>query len=114
MRHLTHAILVCLMPALLSACDYPDRLNYQTSAITGRVAQVEARLIKQSLEMFKFDVGRYPTGDEGLQALLENPGVPGWSRPYLSNPATIEGVRYESDGETFKVFPKTKELFPNL
>ncbi len=40
-----------------------------------------------SLDMFKLEVGRYPTSQEGLQALMvAPPGVPGWSGPYLRKP----------------------------
>jgi len=36
-----------------------------------------------ALDLFEQDVGRYPTADEGLQALVEDPGVPGWKGSYL-------------------------------
>src|SRR5437763_2471900 len=36
------------------------------------------------LDMFKLDVGRYPTTEQGLQALITPPtGVSRWSGPYL-------------------------------
>ena len=37
-----------------------------------------------ALEQFKLDVGRYPSNDEGLQALRTKPGnAPNWDGPYL-------------------------------
>ena len=40
--------------------------------------------LDKSLELFKLDVGRYPTTAEGLQALVKQPGsIAGWNGPYL-------------------------------
>ena len=37
-----------------------------------------------SLDLFLIDNGRYPTQQEGLQALVINPGgLPGWHGPYI-------------------------------
>jgi hypothetical protein len=37
----------------------------------------------QALDLYERDVGSFPTPDEGLQALRENPGVARWAGPYL-------------------------------
>jgi general secretion pathway protein G len=40
--------------------------------------------IGTSLDLFLIDNGRYPTQQEGLQALVINPGgLPGWHGPYI-------------------------------
>lgn len=36
-----------------------------------------------ALDLFEQDVGRYPTTEEGLNALVTDPGEPGWKGPYL-------------------------------
>jgi len=36
-----------------------------------------------ALVEFRKDVGRYPTAEEGLDALRENPGLPEWDGPYV-------------------------------
>ena len=36
-----------------------------------------------ALDLFEQDIGRYPTTDEGLPALVISPGVSGWKGPYL-------------------------------
>jgi general secretion pathway protein G len=41
-----------------------------------------------ALRLFYEDFGRYPTSREGLEALLQNPGIGSWKGPYL-NRATI-------------------------
>ena len=53
----------------------------------------EARLVRAradisgqlslALDLFEQDVGRYPTTEEGLSALITDPGEPGWKGPYL-------------------------------
>ena len=49
--------------------------------------QTKLYILADSLEIFRLDVGRYPTEDEGLKALLSSP--PGlkekWQGPYIHN-----------------------------
>jgi general secretion pathway protein G len=36
------------------------------------------------LDLYKLDIGNYPTTEQGLQALVENPGdATNWNGPYL-------------------------------
>lgn len=51
-----------------------------------KITRVESDLkgsISLALDLYEHDVGRYPTTDEGLSALLVDPGVSGWRGPYL-------------------------------
>jgi len=46
-------------------------------------ARIEIGQISQTLDLFKLEVGRYPTSQEGLQALITAPaGVTNWNGPY--------------------------------
>jgi general secretion pathway protein G len=46
-------------------------------------ARIEIGQIGQSLDLFKLEVGRYPSSQEGLQALISAPpGVTNWNGPY--------------------------------
>jgi general secretion pathway protein G len=48
-----------------------------------KAAKIEINQIGQSLDLFKLEVGRYPTTSEGLQALVvAPPGVTNWNGPY--------------------------------
>jgi general secretion pathway protein G len=38
----------------------------------------------QSLDQFRLDNDRYPTTQEGLNALIANPGIDSWDGPYLT------------------------------
>ena len=46
-------------------------------------AKIEIGQISQTLDLYKLEVGRYPTTQEGLQALITAPsGVSNWNGPY--------------------------------
>ena len=46
-------------------------------------AKIEIGQIGQTLDLFKLEIGRYPTSQEGLQALIAAPaGVTNWNGPY--------------------------------
>lgn len=84
---------------------YLGRAKSQTAA-----AQIDN--IKTSLNLFLIDVGRYPSTDEGLDALVEPPaGATSWLGPYVDGdqaPMDPWGrpYRYESrsGGAGFRVF----------
>lgn len=49
-------------------------------------AKIEINQIGQTLDLYKLEVGRYPTTQEGLQALIAAPsGVANWNGPYWKN-----------------------------
>ena len=46
-------------------------------------AKIEIGQIGQTLDLYKLELGRYPTTQEGLQALISAPsGVANWNGPY--------------------------------
>ena len=46
-------------------------------------AKIEIGQIGQTLDLYKLEVGRYPTTQEGLQAMISAPaGVANWNGPY--------------------------------
>lgn len=47
-------------------------------------ARIQIEELAGTLDIYRLEVGRYPTTDEGLQALVEDPGsVNNWNGPYL-------------------------------
>ena len=59
--------------------------NYigQGEKAKARAARIEIEQIGQTLDLFKLEVGRYPTSQEGLQALVTAPaGMTNWNGPY--------------------------------
>ncbi len=67
------------------------------------IAKMQISELSGALDLYRFDVGRYPTSAEGLGALITNPGVENWSGPYLKkgvpkDPWNRE-YQYRSPGE---------------
>ena len=54
----------------------------QEAKITRAQADIRGTL-SLALDLFEQDLGRYPTVEEGLRALVIDPGIPGWKRSYL-------------------------------
>jgi general secretion pathway protein G len=51
-------------------------------------ARIEIGQISQALDLYKLEVGRYPTTQEGLQALVSAPaGTNNWNGPYWKKQA---------------------------
>ncbi len=72
-------------------------------------AQIGMNMLVQDLQRFKLDTNRYPTTEQGLNALLTNPGgdVKNWRGPYtednkLNDPWSVP-FDYQSDGRTVKM-----------
>ncbi len=74
-----------------------------------RQAKIQIGQIENALEFYRLACSyRYPTTEEGLEALVEAPGsCPGWGpEPYLrSVPRDPWGnpFSYESDGSTYEI-----------
>lgn len=76
-------MVVLAILVLLAGLVGPRVLN-QLGGAKAKTAAVQIADLDKSLELFKLDVGRYPTTEEGLQALVARPGaLAGWSGPYL-------------------------------
>ncbi len=54
----------------------------QEAMITRARADVKSTLAL-ALDLFEQDIGRYPSDDEGLDALINDPGESKWKGPYL-------------------------------
>ncbi|MFA5496419.1 MAG: type II secretion system major pseudopilin GspG [Porticoccaceae bacterium] len=84
---LVELLVVLAILALLAGLVGPQVLK-QLGGAKSKTATVQIRDLEQALEMYKLDVGRFPTSDQGLDALVRQPsGVPGWNGPYLKGSA---------------------------
>jgi general secretion pathway protein G len=96
--------------ALIAAVLTPQLLG-QMSRARAKTAQLQLDSVAAAVELFRSDVGRYPTSQEGLQALLTDPGnVEGWTGPYLKDARGLKDpwnstmiYQLEADGLHFKV-----------
>lgn len=80
---LIELLLVVVILAILATIVVP-RFTGRSPQARKAAAQASISNMKVALNSFEVDCGRYPTSQEGLAALLEQPnGVNGWSGPYL-------------------------------
>ncbi|HEX4080114.1 MAG TPA: type II secretion system major pseudopilin GspG [Rhizomicrobium sp.] len=80
---LMELLVVLAILGLLAAIATPMVLHYLDSAKVS-TAKTEVSNLAAGLDLFKYDVGRYPTTEEGLQALMVAPeGVDNWNGPYV-------------------------------
>jgi general secretion pathway protein G len=70
--------IIALLAALVGPRLFPKLGKGKQSA-----AKAQVELLGQALDQFRLDVGRYPTTQEGLNALAANPGADKWEGPYL-------------------------------
>lgn len=80
---LVELLIVMIILGLLAALVAP-KLFQKVGSSKQKAAKAQIALIESALDAFRLDIGRYPTTEEGLQALRKNPGLPKWEGPYLS------------------------------
>lgn len=108
---LIELLVVIAILGLLIALVAPSVLR-QLGGAKVSIAKQSIERVGQILDLYKLDVGNYPTGDQGLQALVVKPdGVENWNGPYVKsnqvpldpwnhpyiyhNPSTREGLEYD-------------------
>lgn len=80
---LIELLVVLLILGLIAGILGPRVVGYLGGAKSD-AAKLQVEEIGASLDLYKLEVGRYPTTQQGLQALVEAPaGVTGWRGPYL-------------------------------
>lgn len=66
-----------------------------------QTAQIQIRQLQAALDDFRLDVGRYPSAEEGLEALLTRPSdrfaAQRWNGPYLNDALPLDpwGTPYQ-------------------
>lgn len=80
---LLELLVVIVIIGLLAAYVGPKYFS-QLSKSEVTVARAQITSFEKALDTFRLDAGRYPTTEEGLDALLIRPAaVPTWHGPYL-------------------------------
>jgi len=91
-------LLVVLAILTLLAGLVGPRVLGQLGGAKSKTAAVQIADLEKSLELFKLDVGRFPTTEEGLQALSAKPATAnGWNGPYIKG-----GVPNDPWGKPYK------------
>jgi general secretion pathway protein G len=87
---LLELLVVLAILGLLIGLVAPAALR-QLGSAKEKVARQSIERLASVLDMYKLDVGAYPTTEQGLQALLTRPsGVTRWSGPYLKGDTVPE------------------------
>ncbi len=80
---LIELIVVLVILGLLAAVVGP-RVYDKLAKGKQQIAKIQIKEFEGALQLFSFDIGRYPTSAEGLDALINNPGnLEAWKGPYL-------------------------------
>jgi general secretion pathway protein G len=86
---LLEMLVVLAIMGLLAAIIAPQVLKYLGSSRT-QTAKVQIQNIDAALQLFRLDVGRFPTQEEGLSAMVSAPPTAaGWNGPYLQKPSAL-------------------------
>jgi general secretion pathway protein G len=79
---LIELLVVLVILGLLAGLAVPRAIRYLGGAKTDS-ARLQIDSLGAALDLYRLDMGRYPSTAEGLQALVEAPaGATGWAGPY--------------------------------
>jgi general secretion pathway protein G len=100
---LLELLVVMVIIGMLAALVGP-RYFSQVGKSQTKVAAAQIDSLEKALEQFWLDVDRFPTTEEGLDALQEAPAdAPGWGGPYLKKTVPLDPwgrpFIYQSPGE---------------
>ena len=85
---LIELLVVLVILGLLAGLVGPNVLKWISSANTD-TARTQIEQFSGALDLYRLEVGRYPTTAEGLEALVQAPpGASRWNGPYLKK-ATV-------------------------
>lgn len=80
---LIELLVALVVLTLLASVVGPNIMKALSKAESG-TAKIQIEDLAAALDMYRLEVGHYPSQDQGLQSLVEKPsGVVGWNGPYL-------------------------------
>jgi len=80
---LIELMVVLVILGLLAGLVGPQVMKHLEESKT-RAAQLQIEDLSATLDLYRLDLGSYPTGEQGLAALVEAPsGIEMWNGPYL-------------------------------
>jgi general secretion pathway protein G len=100
---LVELMVVVIIIGLLAALVLPQFIRQEEKAKI-KAAQAQIELLGTALDTFRLDVGRYPSTEEGLQALRQKPAtLDRWDGPYLKKDLPLDPwekpYMYKSPGD---------------
>lgn len=80
---LLELLVVLVVLGLLAGIVAPKYFS-QLGRSEAKVARAQIEGLGKALDLYRLEVGHYPSSEQGLQALVSSPGSePRWSGPYL-------------------------------
>lgn len=101
---LLELLVVLVILGLLASLVGPQVLK-QVGGSKSKAAALQIEEFGTALDLFHLEVGRYPSSQEGLEALIQKPGnARFWNGPYLKKKVIRQdpwgnGYSYRSPGE---------------
>lgn len=101
---LIELLVVLVILGLLASVVGPNVMKKLSGAKT-KTARLQIEDLGAALDLYYLEVGSYPTTEQGLQALVEQPAdVDGWAGPYLKKTEVPtdpwgQAYHYQSPGE---------------
>ena len=101
---LVELLVVLAILGLLVAIAAPRVMKYLGSARSD-TARIQIEKLSGVLDLYRLEIGHYPTEQEGLRALVEKPAqADNWNGPYLKNRESLidpwgQPYGYHSPGE---------------
>ncbi len=86
---LVELLVVMIILGLLAALVGPKFFSHVGKSKT-KAAKAQIELLGIALDTMRLDIGRYPTTEEDLVALRENPGIDSWDGPYLRKETPLD------------------------
>jgi general secretion pathway protein G len=89
---LIEIMVVMAIIAMLAAMVGPRLIRQQEKAAV-KAAQAQVERLGTALDTYRLDMGRYPTTQEGLGALMQPPGggaASRWDGPYLNKDVPLD------------------------
>lgn len=101
---LIELLVVLVILGLLAGLVGPRVIKHLGESKT-KTAMLQIEELSSALDLYRLEIGTYPTTDQGLEALVEKPvGVEQWNGPYLRKKTVRldpwgQPYRYRSPGE---------------
>ena len=95
---LIELLVVLVILGLLAGLVGPRVIKHLGESKT-KTAMLQIQELSSALDLYRLEVGTYPTTDQGLEALVEKPvGVALWNGPYLRK----KTIRLDPWGQPYK------------
>lgn len=87
---LIELLIVMVILGLLAAIVAPKLVGH-TGKAEQKAAKSQISMFETALDTYRLDVGKYPTTQQGLEALWKKPeGVARWNGPYLKKEVPLD------------------------